>query len=132
MNYDGICAFLGLAPDKILIDNKDFVLNEIKRNAQEEMKAEKIDENSAERVDEISEKYLELSAVALEMFESANENLLEEELKQKRIDDEQTALENEYKETCEYNISKTAEAYARGMEKLDLFSKVNDENLMQN
>ena len=140
LNYDGLCAFLAMAPEKMLLDNKEFVINEIKRNASEEMREVKLSEKSVDKIkDEIGEKYLELSGAALVMFEQANERLLMEEAEQARLAEEQAkfeaeqeSLKTEYEQDLRDNEARTAEAYAGVMEKLDLFSKINDENLGQN
>lgn len=140
LDYDGICAFLALAPDKLLMKYKDAVMSELKRNASEEMREVKLSEKSVDKIkDEIGEKYLELSGAALVMFEQANERLLMEEAEQARLVEEQAkfeaeqeSLKTEYEQDLRDNEARTAEAYAGVMEKLDLFSKINDENLGQN
>ena len=79
LNYDGLCAFLALAPEKLIFNSREFVFNEIERNLSEELDWAEKRGLSNDRTNQISEKYLELGFVAGKMFEQANEKLMEEE-----------------------------------------------------
>ena len=72
LTYEGICAFLALADNSNLIENRQIINSEILRNAKEDMLGVDIEQDdSANCVGAIGEKYKELAIVATYVCDEA-------------------------------------------------------------
>ena len=80
LTYDGICAYLALASNSRLVEDRQLINNEILRNAKEDMlTVDPEQDGGADKVGVIGEKYKELAAVATYVCDEAYKQIVKAE-----------------------------------------------------